>query len=164
MPWKSDKTKSRLCKWCDNPQKKQYTSSGVFKGYLRTCGSPICLSRAYKDSNVRMSKRFHAVRCCESCKKEYEATSFTQRWCVVCSPDRKASTLLSRYGVSRTQWNELFNKQNGKCFLCNEEAKVVDHDHETGKVRSLLCYGCNLLVGLLERDRDWITRGLNYIS
>jgi hypothetical protein len=53
-------------------------------------------------------------------------------------------------------------KQNGVCVVCRQpETKVingkvlklaVDHDHETGKVRGLLCMACNIAIGYLQND------------
>lgn len=51
----------------------------------------------------------------------------------------------------------MFHKQNGKCYVCGEEGKGVkrprlrvDHDHNTGKVRKLLCNTCNIIAGIVE--------------
>lgn len=163
MPYKS-LAQERKCKWCNNPTKKYFSKkTGFFKGYLRTCGNSVCLKVAQKDKNVRISKRFHQLRVCEGCKKEYDAKGFTARWCKKCVPTKASGAIMRRYGVSKPQWDSMFVAQDGKCKLCSEIPKVVDHNHQTGEVRSLLCYGCNLLVGLLERDKDWINKALNYV-
>jgi hypothetical protein len=154
----------RQCKWCSSQVKELVDSVGRFKGYLRTCGKVSCLNAASKDANVRMSKRFQEQRVCQSCKEDYIAVCNTQKWCKMCSPDRRASAILQRYGVSKPQWNEMYEKQEGKCVLCDKEPKAVDHDHSTGRTRDLLCHGCNTAIAVLERDRDWITRALNYIQ
>ena len=46
-------------------------------------------------------------------------------------------------------------KVPGKCALCECEVPelVQDHNHETGEMRSMLCRGCNLQVGLIEKGR-----------
>lgn len=65
-------------------------------------------------------------------------------------------------------YNELLTKQGGKCFLCGELAKrtlCIDHDHKTGKVRGLLCIGCNTSVGVVEKliGVDRLNAILDYI-
>lgn len=154
----------RKCKWCSSNVKEHYLKDGRFSGYYKTCGKKECLSEAYRDKNVRQTKRFHAERVCQSCKKPYEAKGRGQRWCKTCAPDKGSQAILRRYGVSKPQWDFLSKIQGEKCKLCNRKPKVVDHNHKTGDVRGLLCYGCNTLVGLLERDYDWIKKSLKYIK
>lgn len=63
------------------------------------------------------------------------------------------------YGISPEEYNSLVLGQDGKCAVCHKpegtsrrERLCVDHDHDTGKVRGLLCSGCNVALGLLEED------------
>lgn len=66
--------------------------------------------------------------------------------------------LKHRYGISVAEYNRLFEKQGGKCALCNNvnghmfhrTRLQVDHCHETGRVRGLLCTGCNRGLHILE--------------
>lgn len=67
------------------------------------------------------------------------------------------------YGLAPGEYDELFRRQAGCCFICQRSSKgkrlAVDHDHKTGKVRGLLCanneHGCNAgVVGNLEAARD----------
>lgn len=59
-----------------------------------------------------------------------------------------------RYGLSKEQYASLLKKQGGKCAVCGfvpEKRKLsVDHDHLSGKVRGLLCDGCNRSLGYLH--------------
>jgi Recombination endonuclease VII len=62
----------------------------------------------------------------------------------------------------RQGYPELFEAQGGVCAICGkppgERALHVDHDHETGQVRGLLCYSCNTKLGWLELRWDDIMR------
>lgn len=65
------------------------------------------------------------------------------------------------YGISRNDYEQLLYSQNGVCFLCHKppckdkfKRLHVDHDHITGRVRGLLCRGCNGLVGWYESHKD----------
>ncbi len=67
--------------------------------------------------------------------------------------------LKTRYGITPEQYQELFDKQEGKCAVCKrhqDELKsklVVDHCHSTKEIRALLCGYCNLrVVGKLRKD------------
>lgn len=57
--------------------------------------------------------------------------------------------------------------QGGACFICRTpydyDKLFVDHHHESGVVRHLLCPRCNILVGSLEKNRLLITVALQYI-
>lgn len=55
----------------------------------------------------------------------------------------------------------MLESQSGLCATkgCGAKAEAVDHDHVTGKVRELLCHGCNMALGLLREDPQ-IMRGL----
>lgn len=69
-------------------------------------------------------------------------------------------------GVDRSfntdSYDKLFEEQKGRCAICGkhqiaEKRKLsIDHNHETGKVRGLLCNKCNYTLGIIEGE------GLNY--
>ncbi|CAA0134581.1 Uncharacterised protein [Mycolicibacterium vanbaalenii] len=64
-----------------------------------------------------------------------------------------------RYGLDQAGYDALFAEQGGVCAICKEvptprntrahwDGKLcVDHDHDTGRIRGLLCNDCNLAVG-----------------
>ena len=63
---------------------------------------------------------------------------------------------LKKYGISPSDYELLFEQQNGKCKICEAHQSelhlrlAVDHNHKTGKIRSLLCSSCNTALGLLK--------------
>lgn len=83
---------------------------------------------------------------------------------------QRSSDLKARYGVSLTQYNELFRQQNGNCAIClrnQSEFKLklaVDHDHKTGKLCKLLCSNCNTALGLLKESPDTALRAVFYLK
>lgn len=64
----------------------------------------------------------------------------------------------SSYGLSVDQYNAMFDVQNGCCAICLRHQKSlhrglhIDHDHTTDKVRALLCFRCNTLLGKVKDD------------
>ena len=79
-----------------------------------------------------------------------------------------------RYGITPEQYEERLRAQNGVCAVCYRSETmehngrirplVVDHDHNTNKVRQLLCQRCNLLVAQLENNQLLIEAALNYLK
>ena len=70
------------------------------------------------------------------------------------------------YGLTLASYKELVKEQDGKCALCSREPEllVVDHDHETGKLRGLLCNKCNIGIGFLGDDTDGLQRAIRYLE
>lgn len=73
------------------------------------------------------------------------------------------------FGMSVSEYEERLSQQEGRCALCQRPESgrrrlAVDHDHVTGRVRALLCAACNLLIGHLEKRRQLIERGLEYLQ
>lgn len=63
----------------------------------------------------------------------------------------KYKLLWQRYKLTDEELEEFYKKQDNRCKICNCEGKlVIDHDHKSKKVRGLLCYKCNNLLGYLE--------------
>src|ERR1700740_3210055 len=74
--------------------------------------------------------------------------------------------LKSLYGIFIEEFESLKEKQNGLCAICKLEPKRrldVDHDHETGKVRELLCSNCNTIIGLAQENPDILPAVINYL-
>lgn len=73
------------------------------------------------------------------------------------------------YGINLEQYIDMFRAQGGVCAICKEECKTkkslsVDHDHNTGKVRGLLCNRCNRALGMFSDSPELLKRAANYIS
>lgn len=60
---------------------------------------------------------------------------------------------LRTYGLTPSQYRRMLEVQNYACAVCgSEEPLQVDHDHDSGAVRALLCGACNRALGLLKED------------
>lgn len=73
------------------------------------------------------------------------------------------------YGVTQEQYEKMYVAQNGVCAICekiNLDGKrlFVDHDHSSGKVRGLLCLGCNMAIGVFEKDISLFYRAADYVE
>jgi hypothetical protein len=73
---------------------------------------------------------------------------------------RARQNLIKRYGITLENYEAMLEAQDGGCYICgnppNAKRLHVDHCHETGAVRGLLCAGCNRTLGWLEAYGDKI--------
>lgn len=70
-----------------------------------------------------------------------------------------------RYGVGLREVEEMREAQGGQCATCaNEGDLCVDHDHETGAVRQLLCRRCNVALGQVEDDPELLHSLIDYLG
>lgn len=79
--------------------------------------------------------------------------------------------LQRKYGISKEQWAQMYEAQGGVCALCKVPGRTgrhdklaVDHCHETGRVRGLLCAACNVSLGILGDNPEKLRRALNYVT
>jgi hypothetical protein len=127
------------------------------------------------------------MKTCSKCEKEKTLEEFyagktDTAWCKECKRAyarqhrknnkkmKKNSDLLWRYGISLEDWKEMFEKQNGCCAICKTHQGELthtlhtDHDHETGKVRGLLCSPCNTSLGGFRDDVSLLKNAIIYLQ
>jgi hypothetical protein len=65
------------------------------------------------------------------------------------------------YGLSLEEFDSMLKRQEGTCAIpaCDAPATDVDHDHDTGELRDLLCGSCNRALGL-AKESPAILRGM----
>lgn len=87
------------------------------------------------------------------------------------NPEKVKSYRLKReFGITLEQYNIMFTNQNGKCLICLrhqsefKRALAVDHNHETGEIRGLLCHKCNTAIGLLHDNIDILNNAIKYLK
>lgn len=84
--------------------------------------------------------------------KEHELTS-------KCKEYRRKYYLKHTYGITLADYDEMLEQQRGGCAICGGVSSdgsrlAVDHDHETGEVRGLLCMNCNLKLGWYDKNKQ----------
>lgn len=76
---------------------------------------------------------------------------------------------LAKYGLSEEAWHELWDFYNGHCPICikpfsSTRLPCVDHDHETGRIRGLLCTDCNYFLGEQHDKSAKLRRAADYLD
>lgn len=99
--------------------------------------------------------------------KAREQRNSYRRRTVTYETNRK-HTLKRLYGITLEEYDSMLEEQEGCCAICktlpNERKLHVDHCHTTGKVRQLLCSGCNTAIGALKEDPEIIRAAAAYVE
>ncbi len=110
---------------------------------------------------------------CEICRELYEPSGTAQKYCANCIPNRSAFNRYLGWNICQPRWIEILKEQNNSCAICktpfdlSKSAKkgsgiFIDHDHSTGRMRGVLCNGCNHGLGWVEKE-NWLNYAQNYI-
>lgn len=101
-------------------------------------------------------------------EKPERARAIKQRWRKKYPLKTLNQRLLERYGISTEEYIAMWDGQNGLCFICHEPPSgdkllCVDHCHETGLVRSLLCTRCNAGIGMFRESPELMSTAIEYL-
>lgn len=90
-------------------------------------------------------------------------------------PDRHLDQKLrSKYGISLAEYQALHEAQEGRCAICRRpetrtvrgrvQRLSVDHCHQTGRIRGLLCHTCNLTIGKFQDSVELLLAAAHYLG
>ena len=129
----------------------------------RSCGEVKPSSEFTLSSRSRDGLDFRCAECTRSwMKKRYRAST----------PDeikrRQERHIKRAYGMSLSDYEALLAEQGGGCAICggppgNQKGYHIDHDHETGAVRGILCQGCNHTLGGARDNPDTLIAAAKYL-
>jgi hypothetical protein len=83
---------------------------------------------------------------------------------------RNATRIKRVYNIDTDYYNSLLIAQNYKCAICkkkeiNAKGRLsIDHCHDTGKIRGLLCRSCNLGIGNLKDNISLLAEAIKYLE
>lgn len=129
------------------------------------------------------------VKTCNTCKESKSASSFyrmgkskdgLRHYCKECSflknkkyrtPDLQRNFHLMRFfKIGLKEWNEMFEAQGKQCKICAARTSkghghgfYIDHDHNTRKIRGILCHSCNALLGFSKDSPEILTAAIKYL-
>lgn len=127
---------------------------------------PADLEHFYRNAGQRDGLSAYCRPCHRAYAKRY-----------LSDPERRAAQveasrrnhLRRKYGITLEEWDALLAKQGGGCAVCgaphdpNGGRLHVDHCHDTGRVRGLLCMVCNRLVGAAKDDPERLEKAAAYL-
>lgn len=117
----------------------------------------------HKDKSSSDGYRSICKECAKAKSKAWYEKSDTYRLII------RNSGLRKRFGIDQADYFEMLKTQGGVCAICKkppEEGKYlhVDHDHNTGDIRGLLCKPCNHGLGNFKDDVDTLTNAIEYLD
>ena len=110
---------------------------------------------------------------CRECRKEISRVIYQRDPEKHLAPRRgeknRSIMMKHRYGLSIESWQDMVDAQQGCCALCDTYAidpkkLKIDHNHETGQVRGLLCNNCNAGLGMFDENPYKLQKAINYIN
>ncbi len=159
----------KRCKWCaeDKPIESFYRDAACADGHRPECKA--CTSarrkRWYANNRDREIKRVTAWQ-----RENADRYSARQReYREAGRRDYRAEHLRQTFGLAQSDYDAMLEAQAGGCAICREPPSEnrslhIDHDHETGVVRGLLCFRCNVGVGQFADSPDRLALAALYLE
>jgi len=104
--------------------------------------------------------RHHYCRKCHRASVVYKYRYHSTKW----------AQIANKYGLTKDSFDSLLHKQGGKCAICYHlfdphisSSMHIDHCHKSGKIRGILCRGCNHLLGNAKDDIVILQGAINYL-
>lgn len=136
----------------------------------KSCGEQKPLSQYNK---LHISADGLAYKCRPCAKKEYRSYRKGMSSEELHLLDRERN-LRKKFGIGIQEYDEMLEKQGGVCAICNEEEVTVrqgrvqslsvDHCHETGNIRGLLCNSCNRALGKFKDSIEHLLAAASYLE
>jgi len=126
------------------------------------------------------------IKSLDNFEKDSRYKSGVRSQCIFCNRNGKTNSALNRnlqyrYNISLEEFNSMVESQGGLCLICGlPETRVtrpkaktpsgysprlaVDHDHNTGEIRGLLCHKCNVGLGNFQDNPELLLKAYNYLK
>jgi len=166
----------------NNKQERECPCGIVFKPAIRS-SIKYCSDQCRNRFGYNLNKSADSTRICSKCGETKNVVDFRvnkitasgqKRYrgeCKACNSKYSWEVKLEKvFNITPEYYYELLQLQNNCCAICDikmEETNkrlIVDHDHETGLVRGLLCDSCNLGIGKLKDSEELLMKAVNYIE
>lgn len=86
------------------------------------------------------------------------------------SKDYENRRVKINHGLTNDIYNKMIKLQNGKCAICNKDQSefkrplFIDHNHNTKKIRALLCNNCNTILGHAKENINILINAIEYLK
>lgn len=124
------------------------------------CNKHYYRNKKYGDPNI-VFHPWRKDRSCSipNCDLEHEAKGYCKNHYLV----------FRKFNIDHDEYVKKVLNQNGKCMICKKQCGhgkmlSLDHDHETGQIRDLLCASCNLALGGFMDDPKILEEAASYLK
>ncbi len=146
-----EKIRERNKRWKKSENGKKYNREWAKKKYVPSDR----VLKTHEEKNARQLRYYHEKTKPKRLRKHRETMAH-----------------LKRYDLTKEQYLVMLADQGGGCAICgtsngssrNPRVLCVDHCHDTGKVRGLLCDNCNRGIGALKDDPSLVRKALLYLE
>jgi hypothetical protein len=126
--------------------------------HCKACESNSCKTPHRRAQGNKRAAEFRARL------KEADYEEFRRR--------ERQSNFRRLYGISIEDYDAMLAAQGGLCAICGEAGAGgrwkrrlhVDHAHDTGAIRGLLCHGCNVAIGSLRESPALLLKAVEYLK
>jgi len=102
---------------------------------------------------------------CQECVRAYNRKRYQE----IGANKVRETNLMKSFGMTIEEYDKLAEFQQNGCAICrlpciSGRRLAVDHNHETGEIRGLLCVKCNAVLGLINDDENLILKIIDYLK
>ena len=129
-----------------------------------SCGQEKNESEFYKQSGGKGGLKAACKECILKSNRKWRRNN-SERMAEL----RRADHYKVKYNITIEDYDNMLEAQDNGCAICgktpedNRGRLHVDHDHETGEIRGLLCGNCNKALGLFQDDITSLRSAINYL-
>lgn len=143
-------------------ERRENTPDGM--AYCTTCDTYKSPEEFHKARRTPNGLRFDCKDCAKQRYQENRSNEVKRM---------RRRHIATEFGINERTYQELFTAQGGVCAICGKpETKMfrgsvsslsIDHDHDTGKIRGLLCSSCNLGLGYFKDSIESLSNAIDYL-
>lgn len=131
------------------------------------------VSEMHKDSKRKTGYR-STCKACDKLVRDKRTKENPEKYRKDNRERTKLYNLKNVYNITLEDYNRMLQEQNGVCKVCGKievianqfgpRSLCVDHDHDTGQIRGLLCNRCNRVLGMVKDDKELLQKLSLYLG
>ncbi len=161
----------KICTKCglERPLTEFYRAAGTRDGLRGDCKACFQARAKARYPLVREQRIAAAQKWRDENPERYRENQRRMRSSPEGKERQRAGHLKRKYGITIEQYDQMLAEQGGGCAICGREPRPdislhLDHDHESGNLRGILCFRCNNALGDLDDDVALLRAAVRYLE